>query len=285
MNKIEKYVNAYSKNREIYHYTNIEALIGIIQNRGFWLSNVKYLNDSEELINGIKLSIKIVDKLLTKKMYKPFYEVLVGVKEELNNLELIKYIASFSLNGDSLEKWRAYANSKDGVSIGFDFNKKLSYPLFQSKAFRLSSVIYDDRIKSYILLKQIANSFDLYIKDKNRDKEYYIKTLTKNLGSHFVNFKNHHFLEEQEVRIETDNLAFFKQKQYRVKNSEIIIPYVCTYDTIIEPSKRDELLPITKVVVGPVSNQKITMESIKEFLQDYGYNPDIVVKSDIPYRG
>lgn len=38
----------------LFHYTDIGAVSSILRNKKFWLTHVEFLNDSEELHDGIK---------------------------------------------------------------------------------------------------------------------------------------------------------------------------------------------------------------------------------------
>jgi hypothetical protein len=35
--------------RTMYHYTSLTGLMGIVEQRNLWVSDIRYLNDSEEL--------------------------------------------------------------------------------------------------------------------------------------------------------------------------------------------------------------------------------------------
>jgi len=48
----------------IYHYTDINGFISIIQNREFWLSHMRFMNDRKEYLEGKELLKKIIDDLL-----------------------------------------------------------------------------------------------------------------------------------------------------------------------------------------------------------------------------
>ena len=54
-----------------------DRLNGILTNKGFWLSEAKYLNDKEELLNGRNLTIELIQILLTKSRYLDFKGVLL----------------------------------------------------------------------------------------------------------------------------------------------------------------------------------------------------------------
>jgi hypothetical protein len=46
----------------LYHYTDLGGMIGIIESHDFWLTNVRYSNDSEELTHGIRIVHQVIEK-------------------------------------------------------------------------------------------------------------------------------------------------------------------------------------------------------------------------------
>jgi len=137
----------------LYHYTDLNGLTGILQNKGFWVSEAKYLNDKEELYNGCNLTIELIKSLINKKRYSSFQEVLLKTISLLKNNEFKNYfITSFSSKADDLEQWRAYSKNGNGVCIGFNTKAKTNFPHFQLvPVWMLHKVIYDDNIKCRIL--------------------------------------------------------------------------------------------------------------------------------------
>jgi hypothetical protein len=102
---------------QIFHYTDLNGLIGIVQNRGFWLSDARYLNDAEEIQNGAKLATALLEKIINKNKNGQFKKILEGVRENLENTSPTGlYICSFSATPDTLEQWRAYKISTFSVS-------------------------------------------------------------------------------------------------------------------------------------------------------------------------
>ncbi|TAN65498.1 MAG: DUF2971 domain-containing protein [Methylobacter sp.] len=282
---------------QIFHYTDLLGLIGILSNRGFWLSDARYLNDAEELHNGANLTVELIQRLLVKKCYASFKEVLEGTLEKLNKTSFDHhYICSFSMVADTLEHWRAYAMNGSGICIGFDLKNKTEYPHFRlGPNYFTQKVIYEDNIKIWILLSVIhryRHEFTQDLKDHSIDfRDDYINSMASSLSSVFVNFKNKAFHTEQEVRLvdSSSKIDFYNKKYHRVSNG-MIVPYVCTYDTKLKKTSGEELnpdnLPISKIIVGPIASQESTINSIKDFISDLGFDSEIeVVKSNIPYRG
>lgn len=295
LNKLAK--THYLIDDEIFHYTDINGLKGILENRGFWLSEALFLNDAEEIYNGVKITKLLIDQLLSKKRYSMFHNILTNTLCELESSNFRHhYIASFSLKQDDLEQWRAYAKNGSGICIGFDPKAQTNYPHFpKSNIWSLRRVIYDDNVKKWILHSIIAKYFFEYKKDvldgqSEMLKYDYIKSLAFSLSSVFILFKNKAFVSEQEIRlVYTDEpLNLFNHKHFRSVNN-VLIPYICTYETKLKHSNGEKIdvdsLPVTKIIVGPTNNQDTTIQSIKYFIQEIGYSPDIVKSSNIPYRG
>ncbi|MCT7646592.1 DUF2971 domain-containing protein [Aliarcobacter butzleri] len=288
----------FANQNKFYHYTTIDGFKGIIESNGLWLSEAKYLNDKEEIINGKNKAIEVINFLMKeKKKYKIFSDILNGTIEKLNSLDFSnKYICSFSLKFDDLDQWRAYGKNGSGICIEFTRDKE-KYTLFEIFNFiKFAKVIYNDKRKYKILHRIIFIYFYYYCFDLKKgnyiDKEDYIDFLVSNLSFNFILFKNQAFQSEKEIRlIYTGNpIKSFTKKSFRVSNN-IIVPFINLADsktTDVQTKKllaQEQKLPITKVCIGPISKQEAIMEaSIKEFLEFYGHSKDIVITSKIPYR-
>ena len=84
--------------KDVYHYTDMNGFISIMQNKELWLTHIRFMNDRKEYLEG---------------------------------RELCKDVFSLSLSHsrDSLDMWRGYGQSS-GIAIGyFIFPQSLSYSL------------------------------------------------------------------------------------------------------------------------------------------------------------
>ena len=54
----------------LYHYTSQKGLLGILQTKKLWMTNILYLNDSSECIHTIDLLKSEVEK--RKELLPPF---------------------------------------------------------------------------------------------------------------------------------------------------------------------------------------------------------------------
>jgi hypothetical protein len=113
---------------EITHYTNFSGFFGIVESGGLWLSDHRFLNDSEEYHNGRILALNILTKLGPKAKFKTFRNVLVAAADILEKIaEKACYVCSLSIAKDSLDQWRAY--SSDDHSVAITFNNSQQCPV------------------------------------------------------------------------------------------------------------------------------------------------------------
>ena len=115
----------------LYHYTSQDGLLGIVQKREIWATNLLFLNNSMELNYAIQMLQHAIEKMKQNlseeefRFIKEFGEQLDDINAPLSqNINGI-YVCSFSKNGDQLSQWRGYCTDDIGFSIGFDFNSSL----------------------------------------------------------------------------------------------------------------------------------------------------------------
>src|ERR1035441_5806539 len=106
--------------QQLYHYTNLEGLGGIIANSDLWLTNARYCNDEEELIHGVRLTQSIVQEQAQSADAKrrEYLDELVRLLED-PQLDPV-YICCFCETDNLLSQWRAYAANATGVSMAFE---------------------------------------------------------------------------------------------------------------------------------------------------------------------
>jgi hypothetical protein len=105
-----------------FHYTNADGVRGILQSKAIWLTDILHLNDPSEL----KFGMDPARARLHEHLQKSTNEL---AKRFLSDLDLLItkdvfdvfgfYVASFSLDGDHLDQWRAYADNGRGYCIEF----------------------------------------------------------------------------------------------------------------------------------------------------------------------
>lgn len=277
------------------HYTNLMGLVGIVESSGFWISDFRFLNDTEEYFNGCRMAKEVIENVSSRRRHKTFSSILRKAATRLSdNPSKTYFVCSFSISLDSLEQWRGYASSHDAVAIVFR-NK----PRFQLSHFTVmpimapQKVIYDDRVKRKMLLRVIAKYSIEFRKDLAHgypvDEDDWAKELASALSLEFMVFKNSAFAAEQEIRliVSESHLNHFSGVRHRVCGARVV-PYICSSDLYNESFyKHCEIkqLPIAEIRVGPTANQSVTIDSVRVFLSNNGYLNVPITPSAVPYRG
>lgn len=107
----------YQRAKKIFHYTSIGGLEGILSNYKLWFTNIKYLNDKDEIIAGLDSISKAFN--ISDNDRETIRDVYI-------NYDRQTFVCCFSLDGDSLPLWNYYTKevNNQGYNIEFD-DKKL----------------------------------------------------------------------------------------------------------------------------------------------------------------
>lgn len=267
---------------EVTHYTDLAGLQGIIEKKELWLSNAAFLNDREELNHGIKQAKKVLATILGRTedaAAKGRRGLVEGIAKDLDGfLPPEAYITCFCEEQDLLSQWRGYG-ARQGVSITFETEALVE--LFEPKGAQLHRVQYGTSAARKHLQSEITSAFpDLiddfdYLMGDLSDAE--IRAKFKDLMTTLVpRFKHLGFSEENEWRlIVIDPL---KSKLKFRPRSQLMLPYIILSDD------GNQILPITKITIGPGIQDEAVLKSIGFFLSFHGYDYGLVSQSNTPYR-
>lgn len=257
----------------IYHYTSVDGIIGIVTKHEIWMSDTAFMNDTTELKRLQDTPPQGIENEYVKKAW----ETLNVKKPFSGNKQVNHYMASFSKKKDSLEQWRAYGN----YCIGFDAKK-----LNTQKCSFLCSCIYNDKeIIDWI------NQQGYIVNSSERDRMLMAYIL---LHVASMKYKDSHFAKEQEVRLiarmsnshnngRTKVPVYFRPHPiYRFP-----IPYFkfAIRNDCKDSRQEDELLPIKEIIIGPMAHRNEAKDSCEKLLTEQGYSGVPVNLSQIPYRG
>ena len=295
---LKKYVLRHPEENKLFHYTTIDGLFGIIQTNDMYVSHVRYLNDVSEVKHGQEMAIRTLRKLATKLRFGEFSKVLEQAAGMLSKEGVKDYfVASFSRASDDLTQWRSYGK-ESGVCIEFDLSAPHSFVHFWSP--RLARAVYRPGDKLRLILFRVQKYLTEYRAELKRSHaipdwthEAYAKSLANKLKYEFSRFKHDCFSSEQEIRlIISGEETVHHPRRYRT-NGRFIVPYYYASDT----TKRQDngsirlngvdiecpKLPIASVTIGPMQNQELCAQSIRDFLAASGYDPNCVRMSRLPY--
>lgn len=258
----------------------------MLKNEVMWLTDVRYLNDSEEMRNGVSILMDYVRHRVDNfSSPHPFFASAVKYVDDgllgnshygLGNRPV--FIGSFSRAGNLLSQWRAYGSY--AIEFDSDFINQELFNCVYDRDEKLSHA------SNVALLKLIEISKDL------QENSGVLTAAGREAFSDIVamvaSFKHDSFSEEQEVRVVLghDNEPGAKdglEVKFRGRGN-ILVPYV------------EASLPLESVRaihVGPMRDQELACISMKSLvdqaLRAHSFASSInhkidVVKSDIPYR-
>jgi len=210
---------------ELFHYTDMAGLFGIVSTGQLFASNVLFLNDRSEAFFARRVSEKAIRHIetgITNALGKQFIEMLRklvvsyqspsdtegGFALSMERRSHDVYVVSLCEERDLLSQWRGYSGNGVGHSIGLDIIK-LERNL---QSFELTPIIYDSTLQAeiaeFIILKSLAylakGDFDAFpvgqFSKENIALNVALWTL-QNLDYIGLRFKDAGFKEENEWRL------------------------------------------------------------------------------------
>lgn len=189
--------------KPIYHYTNFQNFISILDTQTIYFTSSKLLNDTNELTHGFKIIKDIIYKNNFPKS-DHCLKVLSGVLKRTNF-----YISSFSTIYDNLSLWRLYGADGHGIVLGIDANfySEDNHPIDNPT---IASAIYEESILRKTItslcnkIQKIANSH-IFKQLDNAQQEHAMTLLGLSFSSTALSLclisKNKSFEHEGEVRL------------------------------------------------------------------------------------
>lgn len=284
--------NVLSGVEELYHYTSLAGLKGIVEENGFWASDNRFMNDVEESWNGLRLARKVLLHKAERSNDAAFANILLNVSELFALPRKQGHlVACFSTARDELGQWRGYAAG--GVCLRLGRNDELEAPLFFGPEHLPYQAIYNDRQKQVLLLSVIRSFEREYALDHlampfnwpDDHDENYQKEIYSRISSGILGFKDRAFWNEAEARIV---LSYDEINRYegglKFRVSPLgIIPYLRTGDHLAI-KKHGGKLPLRELIVGPAPHQELVAQSVDTFLKQNGYANTKISLSTVPYR-
>jgi len=264
----------------LWHYTSLDALIGIVSSESIWASDVRCLNDATEFEYGRQITMKAIEAYeAASSGFREFAKPIAAG----NYRQGIDFAFSMSERDDLLSQWRSYCSPVAGCSIGFDSNA-LSLAAWddgkRNYRFTLIKCVYAEHEQTAMIDKVLASSYEVAQGfHPSRTGSF----LSGGFGLAIPRMKHPSFQEECEWR-----LTQFRDQtprdyktpsdyddpiEYRMGKSTIV-PYV---KIPLKP------LPITEIKLGPCPHPELSEATVKSFLATHKLAA-AVTHSRIPYR-
>lgn len=268
---------------EIFHYTDLNGLKGIIEMPGFWATNFQFLNDSQEIKHGLACLKNTMPYLEGKIDKKLFILLNSSISYFEKNQEVDVYNISFCKRDDLLSQWRGYA-SGIGVSLEFD-SEELIYALdYGALEGYEKEVIYTRENSTPAMLEETQ----VFLKKISRILDLNNECPTENLASMLFAvrvlpfFKNVSFEAEKEYRVAIHGTYDNVKVKFRT-SMKGMIPYI-EIKTFLDKKGKHLKLPLKGVKIGPCDNFDFVEQGVKFFLKKNDYHDVRVTRSQIPFR-
>ncbi|EOQ98272.1 PF11185 family protein [Leptospira wolbachii serovar Codice str. CDC] len=212
--------------KEIYHYTDINGVKGILESRRIWASDVRYLNDPSETTYFHNL---IKEKIENSKLTGILEELLNTTRKfiEQHHSEAPRFVTSFCIEKDLLSQWRYYSKESIGYMIAFDtmsLLKGIKNPLF------FYTVIYNRKDQDTLINKLIESAEEI-LNSNNITKEFlddFKMSFIVALLMTMLIIKHPDYSEEKEARITYTKLYDRNMEldtKFRI-NQGMFVPYI-----------------------------------------------------------
>lgn len=271
----------------LYHYTDQQGLLGILENKEIWATHTQYVNDEMEFQLAEKLIVEEIKEQMkaavdTEKNI--LSDMLSGAEGGMHTANVC--VCSFSQERDSLSQFRAYGGSTGGYAIGFDggFLKKIAD---REQSYLVRCVYEDDCQREFV---RAFVTVILRWNKKSLNSGHYPRPLR---GGHLPSsllqcapiLKHPSFKHENEWRIVSRLLDGPKERRKKRfghrPGKSMVIPFYR-----IRLSDRNARMQIKEIVIGPTPHKEQSLLSIEGLLGDYGYDmTEVGVDlSKAPYR-
>ena len=275
-------------NELLYHYCGADSFHAICMNKSIRMGDLFTMNDYMELHWGYSIWEQVASELMDE-FGREFLDKIDQVIHS-SGIRGLLLSSSFSLNGDVLSQWRAYADDGKGYVIGFRAKDLLRLPV------RPLRVEYNQK-KQIKEVKNVIRAIHDVEKDMDEKFSSDFVTACYTLAYDLASYKNPAFSEEKEVRI--IHLLSFKPSNNFLKlvddgghsfGEEVPgneVKFIMSQNAPkayidISFTNKGKVNPINKVLIGPKNFVRQTAISV--YLETLGIGNVQVEKSTASYR-
>ncbi len=262
---------------EVYHYTSNAGLVGIVENRSVWSSDIRYLNDAKDYAYAFEVFDRAFD-VRPRHGLKLQRHAVDGARDQLRSIRgLQTFVASFSEVGDLLSQWRGYCPPGQGVSVGFPVELLQRRAIAQ--AYMFEPCLYEP-IKQCRVVRDLIERY-LGIDHPEQNGQLHASVgLAVQLHKLAPRLKHPSFAEEREWRLISEpRVIAFPGVAFRQSRS-FLVPY--RHFTLTEGP--EAVLTLGRITVGPNPHPELARQSINGFLSSRAVSGSRAHLSEVPYR-
>lgn len=272
------------ENEILYHYTDFQALDGILRRAQLRVNNILNMNDAAEMSHFMsRLSSAIARRLEREGREERARQIRNLFREELKKeFYYSAYAACFSLRRDDAAQWERYANRGRGVCIAFRrgfLQKMVDGELMLQSVFYLNDMAEHSLVEVFYRLADEGKELS--------GENPAVKEAMNEAWSCSAAFKHPSFSSEEEVRLVVSPFTkgYFDVKPcYHVSQERIKKYYPLDLKSMCRRIGIGLEDLISEIIIGPESTQS------KWILQDYMQDNSLrdlagkVSLSDCPLR-
>ena len=267
----------------LYHYTDFQAIDGILRCAQLRVNNVLRMNDSAEIRHFMKrLCAAIVDRLNQEGDPERAEEIWHLFREELKK-EYSAFAACFSFRRDDAAQWERYGNRGRGICVAFqrEYLQKMA-----KGALSLQKVFYQDDMAGHPMVEgfcRLAREGEALSVENAA-----VRQAMCTAWACSVSFNHPTFSSEYEMRLVVspfENSGFDIKPCYHVTKERIKKYYPLDLKAMCGETGIGIEDLVTEIIIGPDSTQSPAI--FQDYLRDNGLNAlaQRVSLSDCPLRG
>ena len=286
---VAHHLPAFARNApaELWHYTNAQGLIAILTTGKIFSTQIACLNDNLERRYFGDLVHAALKDIATKNTDAKL-AVLFGAA--LSQLEKPDFSATwhfatcFSEVEDDLGQWRGYGGGECGYAIGFNTELLVKAISARRKDALLIPMSYEQAKHQFLVQDVIANAQCYFLAgadkfpDLQRWANEFLEAFAYELDVYTCMLKHPKFAGEVERRLvipfrkeDLPSLVFSQKRTLLARH----LPIDLTLDK--------ELLPISRLYIGPGPAQRVSQVSAGTLMEQRGYDVKVEL-STVPYR-
>ncbi|WP_157094121.1 DUF2971 domain-containing protein [Sphingomonas mali] len=281
------------------HYTSLAGFYGITESARLRFTSAKSTNDPSEFLFGESVVTKALEDLLSEEsgddliIIRNCLAIFPSRKFQPFVFCMSEVMDAEEENVGELSQWRLYGSDGRGIALVFNVESTAMLTKLQNFASLPRRVVYGEEdgialVKSEVkdfLVKVATISHEIDLTDGLKQQEMGQLLGNKVFWLPSV-IKHKAYKHEREVRLIRGDigehvgnpLVFFEKNGVQRPSIERSIS-----ELLGSPPNQYHSSPISKVIVGPSSDQAAIEDSINHFLSARNWTVP-VVRSNIPYR-
>ena len=266
-----------------YHYTDFQALDGILRCAQLRVNNVLRMNDSAEMRHFMGRLARAITARLEADGDAAHAQAVAALFQEELRREYSAYAACFSFRRDDAAQWERYGNRGRGVCIAFqgELLRRLARgPL------SLHTVFYADDMTGHPMVDRFCRLAQGKESLSREDPE--LRQAMGDAWACSVAFKHPSFSSEDEVRLVVapfGNTEFDIKACYHVTKERVKKYYPLDLREMCRQAGAALEDLVAEVIIGPESTQSLAI--LQDYLRDHSL-PSLAERvslSDCPLRG